>query len=179
VCDQALGGVVVWTETDGTHGLIAANADEVDSKWSNIYLLSLGTSGAAGNGIRAGKENSALSIARESSSILGALSNFAAFLCMKHAVKADGTTACTTPGASGDKCYADWYLPSQYELNQLYALKVLATCPALSYVSGNYWSSTENPANSLTQAYSQSLATGTQQAENKTVTGHVRCIRAF
>ncbi len=177
-CTQALGGTVFWTETDGTHGLVVANANQADATWSNVSILSLSSSGAAGNGIGAGRANTDLSIAREAGALIGGLStNFAAAVCVGYKVKADGS-ACTTPGSAGDKCYADWYLPSQYELNQIYAKIAQGACGSLSF-SGEYWSSTENPASSLLQAYTQSFDTGTQQAESKANTNHVRCIRAF
>lgn len=179
-CQQALGGTVFWTTSDGTHGLVAQNADQSDTKWSNVGILSLSSAGAVGDGIGAGDPNTTLSVSREAV-ILGSvlLNNFAGLECRKVAVKADGVTPCSAPGNAGDECYADWYLPSEYELNQIYKRVSQGTCGGINLTAGDYWSSTENPASSVAQAMTQNINTGVQQAEGKGTTNHVRCVRLF
>jgi hypothetical protein len=183
LCDEVLGGIVFWLESDGTHGLIAAKANQADADWSNLFGLSVATSGAVGNGIRAGKVNTQLIVAREAVTLGGSiLTNTAALECLSpsSAVQANGTTACAAPGTAGSFCYADWYLPSQFELNQLYLRGPgQNTCANLNLASGDYWSSTENTASPILQAYVQSFTTGAQGAESKLNSNHVRCIRAF
>jgi hypothetical protein len=174
VCETALGGTVIWTNKDGTHGLVAANANQTDTAWSNTANQSQASTGALSNGIGGGKMNTLLSVTKEASSSNASSAGFAALECVKYAVAEDGKSTCSA-GSQGEACYSDWYLPSQYELNQLF-LKASA-CKQLSTQGGNYWSSTEST--SASQAYTQDFSTGSQQGESKNTANHVRCIRAF
>ena len=97
-----------------THGLIAANSDlSTGVQWGCVYTIT-GTSSAA---IGAGPANTTAIV-----------------------------SACTTSGIAAQLCdsysgsgYTDWYLPSLYELQQLYNNR-----SAIGMTSGGwYWSSTE------------------------------------
>jgi uncharacterized repeat protein (TIGR02543 family) len=68
--------------------------------------------------------------------------------------------------------YADWYLPSKDELNQLYVNKT-----AIGGFNGvYYWSSSEVNAS---DAWDQNFNDGTQQYFSKFSGDYIRCIRAF
>ncbi len=67
---------------------------------------------------------------------------------------------------------ADWYLPSQAELNQMFKNRAAIGV----FVSGAYWSSTEVAAN---YGRSEGFDNGLQLFTTKTTCAHVRPIRAF
>jgi hypothetical protein len=68
--------------------------------------------------------------------------------------------------------YADWYLPSKYELNLLYLQKLVVG----GFANGNYWSSTEYDGYF---AWYQYFANGSQYGNDKSITYYVRAVRAF
>jgi hypothetical protein len=71
-----------------------------------------------------------------------------------------------------DGGFSDWYLPGQWELNELYEHKSVVG----GFVAGCYWSSTEFGAdNARTQAFTN----GTQIWVDKTDYYRVRAVRAF
>jgi hypothetical protein len=77
----------------------------------------------------------------------------------------------TSTGTGGT--YDDWYLPSKDELNQLY----LNRAAVGGFVASNYWSSSEDSANS---AWRQSFSTGDQFSNDKYYDSfRVRPVRAF
>ena len=128
------------------HGLVAANAPD-----SNPNLSWRGENGidflvnSTGNGIGAGKMNTSIIVSAQSAVAQGGgtpLSNMAAQVCVAYAVQADGQTACNTGTAAGDNCYGDWYLPSLYELNQMFLQDSLLHM-STNTVSSFMWSSTE------------------------------------
>ncbi|MCP4002223.1 MAG: DUF1566 domain-containing protein, partial [Gammaproteobacteria bacterium] len=95
---------------------------------------------------------------------------------------------CTTPGIAADICinlslngYADWFLPSRSELNEMYAYKTAIDATAIAnggsaFVSDTYWSSTEGFSHN---AWRQSFNNGQQIPLNKDITIRVRAVRAF
>lgn len=176
---QAMGGVVFYVDSTGQHGLIAAVAD-CNGQSTVRWGISQET-GAFGNGIFSGKENNSLMIARQMvGDITGGVlvpdtDNSAALVCINYSVQADGVTPCFVPATSGASCYGGWYLPSNFELNQLYLQKVAGT--VIGFANNAYWSSTESES---TQAYAQDFATGfVPPPIVKTSPSRVRCIRAF
>lgn len=171
VGQQVLGGVVFWVDENGTHGLIAAKEDtNVSSEvvWGapNVQV------GAASDGIYAGSMNTGLEVARQFASTPANTTNYAALICANYSVQTDGTSACASPGIAGESCYGDWYLPSKFELNQLYIQKTVIGGFADDY----YWSSTESSANG---AWRQNFTNGEQGVPTKANHFRVRCIRAF
>jgi hypothetical protein len=68
--------------------------------------------------------------------------------------------------------YADWYLPSKNELNELYTNRVAIG----GFGSGYYWSSSEYDA---PDAWFQSLGDGSQPEFLKSYTCSVRAVRSF
>jgi hypothetical protein len=77
---------------------------------------------------------------------------------------------------SGGVKYADWYLPSKYELNLLYLQKSTIG----SFSNAKYWSSTEYDKY---QAWTQDFTNGTQDAlpqyNKSNYSFMVRCVRQF
>jgi hypothetical protein len=73
--------------------------------------------------------------------------------------------------------YTDWYLPAKAELNLVYQNKAAIAATGGGFVSGGYWSSTENDN---TSAWSFGFSNGGLTANGfKTLTAYVRCVRRF
>lgn len=166
------GGLVFFVDDTGLHGLIAAIKDAnngVGVQWQN------GESGekitnARANGVGAGATNTKLIIAQQT--IDYQAGNFAALAASNFSVLADGQTPCSTRADAAQTCYGDWYLPSIYELDLMYAnLQTQG-----GFANQFYWSSTES---SVTEAYGQDIQTGTQSVMDKSDSQVVRAIRAF
>ncbi|HMT34786.1 MAG TPA: DUF1566 domain-containing protein, partial [Chitinophagaceae bacterium] len=68
--------------------------------------------------------------------------------------------------------YGDWYLPSKYELNLLYAQKTVVG----GFVNDFYWSSTES---SPTNAWAVNFTNGNQGNGSKAFVDYIRAIRSF
>jgi hypothetical protein len=86
--------------------------------------------------------------------------NFAAKVCADYSVTVGGVT------------YGDWYLPSKYELNLLYAQRVAVG----GFASATYWSSTEYHS---TNAFVFYFGTGGTDYYSKAIFYRVRAVRAF
>ena len=154
--DSYQGGIIFWLDTTGQHGLIAATADQnTGIQWYNGTYRYTGTNG---DGLYAGKMNTAMIIATQMAD--NQTGNFAAKVCADYSVTVGGVT------------YGDWYLPSKYELNLLYLKKTAVGGFASTY----YWSSTEYGSYT---AWTQNFTNGGQDDDNKTNTYYVRAIRAF
>jgi hypothetical protein len=89
---------------------------------------------------------------------------------------------CTSGAANSAVSYispnntADWFLPSQGELNLMYTNLHRAT-PALGgFATGFYWSSSEGNG---VAAWSQRFSEGVQSNNGKNRTFYVRPVRAF
>jgi hypothetical protein len=142
------GGTVFYVYDNGLHGLIAATADQSTGiRWYNGTYT---TTNAARDGIGAGMYNTERIIESQGEG------SYAAQLCANY------------QGGG----YGDWYLPSKYELNLLYAQKNAVGV----FASGFYWSSYED---FNTGAWVQSFGTGSQISSSKNTTYYVRSVRAF
>lgn len=120
VGDTAQGGVIVYVDATGWHGLVAAQTDEtigetVIMPWKpgpfNINFH------AAADGIYTGQNNT---------------SNIVFYS------QPSGIYAAYYSSLSTINGYTDWYLPSKYELNLVY----LQRAAVGGFASGVYWSST-------------------------------------
>lgn len=141
------GGIVFYVYDNGQHGLIAAPADQDYLTWNNGINT---TTNAVRDGIGAGKFNTERIIINQGVGGYGAQSaaNF-----------------------QGDN-YGDWYLPSKYELNLLYAQKTVVG----GFVNDFYWSSTES---SPTNAWAVNFTNGNQGNGSKAFVDYIRAIRSF
>jgi len=171
----AMGGVVFWVDSTGQHGLIAAKKDNADAiAWRNTNDLYTGT--ATGDGIFAGKVNNAQIMAIQLSD---GNNNFAAKVCKDYAIQEDGSSLCDLTGNAGDSCYADWYLPAKFELNQMYLQKDKIG----AFLNGSYWSSTESIASAKDAAWYQYFGANNNSNPRDYASKHalmgVRCIRSF
>ncbi len=162
-----LGGLIfiIPATTGNTAGKYyeAAAADLSPTKtWCNIST----TVGTTGSAIGTGKANTDL--------IAAACTSGAGQDAVDYSVTLDSAT------------YADWFLPSQDELNELcLAAKVTrpgtSTCGSGSLKSGfvvdeNYWSSTQF---SSTTGYGQVLTSGDPELSVKNFPANVRVVRSF
>ncbi len=142
------GGVIFWMSKDSLHGLIADTVDIGQLTWSGGITYNVTT--ASGTEIGAGRSNTKKIILS-----LGK-GKYAAFACSKY--KASG--------------FADWFLPSKDELNELYKQKNAVGNFAIDY----YWSSTESDGS---QADTQFFGGGVQHTDEKIYYFRVRAVRAF
>jgi len=109
------GGIIVWIDETGEHGLIAAKTDQsLGATWNNIAF---GVTGATGKNIGAGPYNT-----RKIVRFQGTDGIYAALLCAQYR----------------NEGYNDWYLPSKNELAEMYKQKAL-----IGAGDHIYWSSTE------------------------------------
>jgi chondroitin AC lyase len=158
------GGIVIWTDELGQHGLIAATKDlDKEVEWRNgpsKLSRHFGDHGdrvvnAVGDGIGAGSMNTAIIIAQLTDDDISG--NFAAKMAARY--QADG--------------YGDWYLPSKAELNIMYQLKDMIG----GFEKDMYWSSTEL---NVGFAWGQNFnGYGGQYNQNKSSAYGVRCVRKF
>lgn len=158
------GGMVIWVDETGEHGLIAALKDQSNGiQWRNGPSEKSRHFGdhhdrvvnARGNGIGAGEMNTTLIIAQLTDDDIAG--NFAAKVCAN----------CETDG------YGDWYLPSKAELELLYQLKEKIG----GFENDMYWSSTEfNVGFCWVQNFN---GYGGQYTQNKSSAFAVRCVRRF
>jgi len=158
------GGIVFYVYDGGKHGLIAATADQstgttwdVASRWTR----------AQANGVGAGLKNTMLIIAN---SILHENRANSATVCNEYSVTETVGGITTT--------YGDWYLPSRYELQLLYAQKSWFS----GFTTGDYWCSNEWEAvhNQANVAWIVRFSNGEVHGFNKGYNGaRVRAIRAF
>ena len=157
LCQSALGGKIAYILQSGDvgydpivqHGLVASLTDVATgfgAPWGCVGTL---ITGADGTAIGTGSQNTT-----------------------------DIVTDCPTAGIAARLCddlvtggYSDWYLPSKDELNKLY---INNAC--LSFVSTDYWSSSEVDANN---AWRQNFGTGVVTTVSKGGGAYVRAIRSF
>ncbi len=158
------GGVVIWMDETGDHGLIAAEKDlSNDISWRNgpsKKIQHFGDHGdrvtnARGDGIYAGEKNTILIIAQLTEDNYSG--NFAARLCSE----------CVFGG------YGDWYLPSKTELQIMYQLRDEIG----GFNNDMYWSSTEYNVGFVWIQNFQGY--GGQYSQNKSSSYAVRCVRRF
>jgi hypothetical protein len=166
--ENALGGVVFWVDSSKTHGLVAAKIDQNTSiEWFNDKWL---LTNALGDGIGAGKSNTTLIVSQQTYASPNA--SMAALDCINFKTQASGEEGCSSEDTNDSSCYADWYLPSSFELKLMHTHADVV--PGVS--SNIFWSSTEF---SRTDAFLMSFANGVISHENKLTPHAVRCIRAF
>ncbi len=151
------GGIVFYIYDGGLHGLIAATTDQSTfSTWDNGVSKWTGTTG---DGILAGKTNTALIVATQIGDNISTGGSFAAKYCVDYMEPA------TQLG--------DWYLPSISELRWLWGQRSFFT----GFTTTGYWSSTEtDKANAFMCDWTTGFPNNT--AKNANGPG-VRAVRSF
>jgi hypothetical protein len=171
--DAYQGGIIAYILQAGdpgyvsgeTHGLIAAGNDQTDVGVGIVWI----TGGATQTTIN-GNTLAGLGTGQANTTAMMNQTDYtggAAKLCDDYSITEGGVT------------YNDWFLPSQDELNLMYANRVAIGNFDLSGVSTPFtyfWSSTEN-SNSL--AWVQHFVVGQQSSGIKNNTLSVRAVRAF
>jgi hypothetical protein len=147
------GGIVFYVYDNGRHGLIAATSDQSALVvWTCTDYQST-ASNAVMDGINGGLANTERIIIQ---TLYANEGSYAAQLCANY--------------QGGN--YADWYLPSEYELNLLYQQKGVVG----GFIGDYYWSSTEASSNS---AWKLTFDVGYHLSNYKSTTAYVRAIRSF
>ncbi len=164
VGDTAQGGVVIYVDATGWHGLVAAQTDEtigatVQMPWSLNYNYN--ALNASADGLYAGYNNTNNIVFYNQQSGI-----YAAYYCYLK----------TTSG------YTDWYLPSKFELNLIFENRDVIGGFA---PDGHYWSSTSWPGWPESKSWAQffynynDLGNGYQFDKDQTLDARVRAVRAF
>ena len=162
VGDSYGGGIVVYIDGTGQHGLIAATADQSDGiAWITGGSTQTTLNGNTSTDLGTGAANTAAIIAQAVAALNGDLSTYAAGVCDDY-----------TNTETGTGVYSDWFLPSKDELNKLFLNKD----DIGGFADGDYWSSSENSA---TSAWGQYFLNGYQGYYYKGGTLRVRAVRAF
>jgi hypothetical protein len=141
------GGIVFYVYDNGQHGLITDIKDKTSSEWFNGASKLCNVSK---DGINGGISNTDRII------IIQGAGNYAAQSCANN--------------NAGN--YADWYLPSKYELNLLYLHRSVVG----GFSSNYYFSSTEFDTYNV---WCQNFKNGIQNTDGKYNTYGIRPIRAF
>lgn len=184
VGQHALGGIVFYVDSNGTHGLVANTNYRADQIWdgglSQTYSDFLVNS--TGNGIGAGAMNTSLIVGAQSAyaalqSSPYTLTNMAAQYCVNLSAKSDGITSCSAPGTAGEPCYADYYLPSLYELNQMYLQNAILHIWQSPSDPAFLWSSTEVDANNAWRINVSDSGSATSAGKDSQCSAW--CIRQF
>jgi len=166
--DYKLGGVVVYIDDTGQHGLIVANEDiENTIPWSYDNTFKFTFSNA--DGLYAGKMNTNIIISKQD------IINDVYFLYDKNSLFAAYVCSIYNNG------YSDWYLPSNYELKLIYNYIDLINEVSTEHNGENlkkelYWSSTETDKYN---AWAISFKSGHSLAINKNSYLCIRPIRKF
>jgi Protein of unknown function (DUF1566) len=146
------GGIIFYVDGTGQHGLIAATSDQsIGLKWHNTNSSLI--TNAAGLAIGTGAANTTTIINVQGSGL------YAASLCRQFY------------NGGG---FSDWYLPSLFELNQLFMQKTIVGGFAFDY----YWSSSEY-SSSGAWMISFGAPGQNQQIGSKSTSYYVRAIRSF
>ena len=157
--DTAKGGIIFYLDPSGCHGLVCALTDQSSGiRW---YAGSYGDTQAKGDGVYAGKTNTSIIIASQVA-IGDDGSTYAARMCNELQITLGGVT------------YGDWYLPSKFELNEMYLN--LHQLGLGGFANNYYWSSTE--VYDL-RACVHGFGNGDQSSYHKSSNVSVRAVRAF
>ena len=153
VGDEVLGGIVFYIDETGQHGLVASLEDLGQYAWGCTGTT---ISGADGTAIGTGYQNT-LDIVAD---------------CSETNTSALNALNATTQG------YTDWYLPSSYELQEMY--NTIGNGGSQGNIGGFsiawYWSSSEDWS---IQAWFVSFNDGNLYSDHKSSANRVRVIRSF
>ena len=158
--DFRAGGVVFWVDpADNTHGLVCSVSDQDGGSGIQWFNGSYTTTGATATAIGTGQANTTAIVNNQGAG------SYAAQVCNDFV----------------ENSYADWFLPSKDELNQMYQNKATIDATAIAnegsvFASDYYWSSTEY---NFGYAWVQDFYNGYQDDDDKHNTYYVRAVRAF
>ena len=175
VGDYAQGGVVIWVDASGQHGLISAIEESSSLKWSagTTSAYNLRTM-ATGDGMYSGAMNTAIILSAQGE---GEGDDYAALVCAEYQKTDNGIT------------YGDWYLPSKYELNIVFNNRTIIE--SVSIANGGsgfaamsdmyYWSSTEaSQSNAWLQNFNETSNNQYNFIAKHASTGYaIRAVRSF
>ena len=166
VGDFAQGGIVVWVDDTKQHGLVCSNENLTAASWGTFIHTQ-----ARGDGLYAGADNTTMAVTTnfDNESNKGNPGLYAARTCRNYSA------------TQGTNTYGDWYLPSKYELNLIYASKsaINTTASANSgqaLLNDAYWSSTEINDQ---RAEGIDLTNGQAAEILKTFSNNIRAVRRF
>lgn len=148
------GGIVFYIDATGQHGLVCSSVDQSSNiEWVKSSVI---TTGALGTAIGTGRANTDAIVKSQGNG------SYAAQICNDLILNS----------------YDDWFLPSKDELNLMYVN--LKKNNIGNFSSFNqyefYWSSSESH---ISQAWLQDFYDGRQDSGTKTLSWHVRAVRAF
>jgi hypothetical protein len=149
--DLVEGGIVFYIDETGEHGLVAATEDLGSFQWG---CSGTGIAGADGQAIGTGYQNT-----------LDIVSG-----CSETPIAASEALAYESEG------YSDWFLPSRYELEEMYNTIGQGADNSGNFASAGYWSSSEYGNGSAWSVY---FGTGNPGDGSKNYSRLVRVIRAF
>jgi hypothetical protein len=169
--DFAHGGIVFWVDATGQHGLVCAKQDQSTGIRWYAGVPQYTQAGGGGDGIYAGKANTLIIITVQTVTIGRDNSPYAARLCNVLQITEGGIT------------YGDWYLPSKFELNEMYVNKANLDVTAIAnggtaFANRHYWSSMEDEYE-YDQAWAQNFLDGFFGKLPKSIARNVRAVRAF
>ncbi|MCK4561540.1 MAG: hypothetical protein KAT78_01410, partial [Flavobacteriaceae bacterium] len=182
--DVALGGVIFWVDETGQHGLVCSlgNLSNGIAWMEHDDVNSFNVNFTSGNGIGAGKLNTAMVL---SSNDVQKLSNtnFAALLCATYSkTDININNVYDDGGGTITISYADWYLPSVYELSLIYPNKDLISTVCqenggVGLLGGEFWSSNQY---SKTAAWEYNINFNSPSPSSKNSKNvAVRAVRSF
>ncbi len=145
------GGIIVYIDNSGQHGLIAAESDQSNAiQWYNGSFV---TTSATGTLVGDGAKNTKAIVAAQGPG------NYAAKICDD--LELNG--------------YNDWFLPSLSDLNILYSQSLAGTITGFNGYA--WWTSTEQDSQS---AFNRVFGpAGSEGIGPKNVEFNVRAVRAF
>jgi Protein of unknown function (DUF1566) len=155
------GGIIFYIDGSGQHGLIAAPVDQSAAiRWTPAGVSNPSLTNAAGFAIGTGAANTTTIINIQGSA------PYAATLCRLY-YNGGGFT--------------DWYLPSIFELNQLFLQRTAVGGFPDPMLSGPnyYWSSSESSTGNAWAIDFNNNTVPTQTADHKLSYYRVRAVRAF
>src|SRR5690554_1516495 len=147
--DFAHGGVVIWVDESGQHGIVCAKDELGTLPWAPGSIV--GPVIAQGSGVYSGENNTTMIFTQYRQ---GDGTPYAARMCATAAI------------SYGSSAYGDWYLPSAYELQLVYPNLSLinstlsSNSGTLLSVSNYYWSSNEADAFNATVVFLGDGSTG-------------------
>ncbi len=161
--DLAHGGIVLWVDESGEHGLVCSQNDLEGSNndFSHVWSTANIITGATGGEFASGTDGKGAGVMNT--------------ILIVSADREDTDSAARLCADLLEGGYGDWYLPSKGELNLMYTNLHLNSEGGFNEF-GIYWSSSEVTSS---QAWRQYFNNGNLIDAEKDLPSRVRAIRAF